>query len=164
MASGAIVNLGPMPVMVRDALLHFAHFVCIFALAALLVAEALLLKKALRSDDVAQLQTLDRCYGIVAGLVVVTGLLLVFFGTKGASYYAHNPIFWIKMALFASVALISIVPTVAFLRWNRRRGADGSVALDDAEYRRLRALLGVEIGLFVFIPLCAALMANGISP
>jgi putative membrane protein len=90
-------------------------------------------------------------------------LLLVFFGAKGPAYYAHNPIFWIKMALFASVALISIGPTVTFLRWNRRRGADGSIALSDDEYGRLRAFLWVQIGIFVFIPLCAALMANGIS-
>ena len=152
-----------MSIIVRDALLHYAHFVCIFLLACLLAGEAFLLKKSLSREGVAQLQGVDRYYGIVAGLVIVTGLLLVFFGAKGAAYYAHNTIFWMKMALFVSVALISIVPTVAYLRWNQRRTADGSIVLEDGEYRRLRALLWAQIGLFVFIPLCAALMANGIS-
>lgn len=152
-----------MSIVVRDALLHFAHFVCIFLLASLLAGEAFILKKSLSHDGVAQLQGIDRYYGITAGLVIVTGLLLVFFGAKGAVYYAHNAIFWMKMALFASVALISIVPTVAYLRWNQRRTADGSIVLGDGEYRRLRALLWAQIGLFAFIPLCAALMANGIS-
>jgi putative membrane protein len=152
-----------MSIIARDALLHFAHFICIFLLACLLAGEAFMLKKSLSREGVAQLQGIDRYYGIVAGLVIVTGLLLVFFGTKGPAYYAHNAIFWMKMALFVSVALISIVPTVAFLRWNQRRTADGSIILDDSEYRRLRALLWAQIGLFVFIPLCAALMANGIS-
>jgi putative membrane protein len=152
-----------MSIIVRDALLHFAHFVCIFLLACLLAGEAFLLKKSLPREGVAQLQGIDRYYGIAAGLVIVTGLLLVFFGAKGPAYYAHNAIFWMKMALFVSVALISIAPTVAFLRWNQRRTVDGSIMLDDREYRRLRALLWAEIGLFVFIPLCAALMANGIS-
>ncbi|HEY6449916.1 MAG TPA: DUF2214 family protein [Candidatus Cybelea sp.] len=152
-----------MSIIVRDALLHYAHFVCIFLLACLLAGEAFLLKKSLSREGVAQLQGIDRYYGIVAGLVIVTGLLLVFFGTKGAAYYAHNTIFWMKMALFVSVALISIVPTVAYLSWNQRRTPDGSMVLGDGEYRRLRALLWAQIGLFVFIPLCAALMANGIS-
>ncbi len=152
-----------MSIIVRDALLHFAHFVCIFLLACLLTGEAFILKKSLSRDGVAQLQGVDRYYGVAAGLVIVTGLLLVFFSAKGAAYYAHNAIFWMKMGLFVSVALISIVPTVAYLRWNQRRTADGSIVLEDGEYRRLRALLWAQIGLFVFIPLCAALMANGIS-
>ena len=67
------------------------------------------------------------------------------------------------MAIFVSIALISIVPTRTFLGWNRRQTADGSIVLDDSEYRRLRTLLWIQIGLFVFLPLCAALMANGIS-
>jgi putative membrane protein len=151
-----------MSIMERDALLHFAHFLCIFVLAALLAAEAFLLRRSLPRETVAQLQGVDRWYGILAGLVILSGLALVFFGAKGAPYYAHNPIFWTKMAIFVVIALLSIVPTVAFLRWNRRLAADGSIALAEAEYRRLRAVLWIQIGLFVLLPLCAALMANGI--
>ncbi len=152
-----------MSILERDALLHFAHFVCIFLLAALLAGEALLLKKSLSREGVAQLQGIDRYYGISAGLVIITGLLLVFFGAKGATYYAHNAIFWVKMGIFVCIALLSIVPTRAFLGWNGRQTADGSILVADSEYRRLRSLLWVQIGLFVFLPLCAALMANGIS-
>ncbi|HVR46094.1 MAG TPA: DUF2214 family protein [Candidatus Binatia bacterium] len=152
-----------MSIITRDALLHFAHFVCIFVLASLLAGELLLLRRSLSREGVAQLQGVDRYYGMMAGLVIVTGLLLVFFGEKGASYYAHNAIFWVKMVIFVTIALISIAPTIAYLRWNQRLGADGSIVLDDGEYRRLRTLLWVQIGLFVFLPLCAALMANGIS-
>ena len=152
-----------MSIIVRDALLHFAHFICIFLLASLLAGEAVLLRKSLPRDRVTQLQVVDRWYGIAAGLVIVTGLLLVFFGEKGATYYAHNAIFWTKMALFVMIALISILPTVAFLRWNKRLGADGSVTLEDAEYGRLRGLVWLQIGLLALLPLCAALMANGLS-
>jgi putative membrane protein len=152
-----------MSIIVRDALLHFAHFICIFLLASLLAGEMFLLRKSLPRDRVAQLQLIDRWYGILAGLVIVTGLSLVFFGEKGASYYVHNAIFWTKMALFLMIALISIVPTVAFLRWNERLAADGSVTLEDDEYGRLRRLLWLQIGLLILLPLCAALMANGLS-
>lgn len=149
--------------MLRDALLHFAHFACIFALASLLSGEAILLRPSLSRERLTQLQLVDRWYGISAGLVIVTGLLLVLFGAKGSAYYAHSTVFWTKMLIFVVIALLSIVPTLAFLRWDRRRAADGSVLLRDGEYRRLRGLLWSQIALFLFLPLCAALMANGIA-
>jgi putative membrane protein len=152
-----------MSIIVRDALLHFAHFICIFLLASFLAGEVFVLRKTLSADRVAQLQVIDRWYGILAGLVIVTGLMLVFFGAKGASFYAHNAIFWTKMTIFVAIALISIVPTVAFLRWNQRLAADGSIVLQDEEYRRLRALLWLQVGLLVLLPFCAVLMANGLS-
>lgn len=149
--------------MVRDALLHFAHFMCIFILASLLAAEAFLMRPSLTREQSTQLQLVDRWYGVFAGLVIVTGLLLLFFGAKGASYYAHSAVFWTKMAVFVAIALLSIVPTMTFSRWDSRRAPDGSVLLDDNEYRRLRTLLWIQIALFTLLPLCAALMANGIS-
>jgi putative membrane protein len=152
-----------MSIVVRDAVLHFAHFVTIFVLASLLAAEMFLLKRSLPGDRVTQLQDVDRWTGIFAGLVIVTGLLLVFFGVKGATYYAHNAIFWTKMGIFVVIALLSIIPTVTFLRWNARRAADGSIALVDDEFRRLRTVLWLQVGLFVLLPLCASLMANGLS-
>jgi putative membrane protein len=152
-----------MSIVVRDALLHFAHFICIFLLASLLAGEAFLLRKSLPRSRVVQLQVVDRWYGMVAGLVIVTGVLLVFFGEKGAWYYGHNAIFWTKMAIFVIVALISIIPTVAYLRWNQRLAADGSITLEQREYARLRNLLWLQIALLAFLPLCAALMANGLS-
>ncbi len=148
-----------MSIMVRDALLHFLHVTRIFTLASLLIDEALLLHPLLSRERATQLQIVDRWYGAVAGFVIVTGVLLVFFGVKGASYYAHSAVFWTKMAIFVAIALLSIVPTVAFLRWDGRRLENGSVVLDlyeyRYEYRRLRNVVWVQIGLFVLLPFCA---------
>ncbi len=146
----------------RDALLAYAHFIAIFGLASVLAGELFLLRKNLPADLVQRLRWLDRGYGIAAVLVIVTGLARLNLGLKGTAFYTHNPVFWTKMALFAAVGLISIVPTVAFLRWSRRQLPDGSIVLDTAEYVRLRALLWLQIALFLFIPLCAAFMARGL--
>jgi putative membrane protein len=145
----------------RDALLAFAHFIAIFTLASLLAGELFVLRKMLPADMLRRLQGIDRWYGIVAGLVVLTGLGRLFLGAKGAAFYTHNPVFWAKMALFVAVALISILPTVAYVRWNARRTPEGSLVLDDAELNRIRGLLWLQVAIFVFIPLCATLMARG---
>ncbi|MGB8908745.1 MAG: DUF2214 family protein [Candidatus Cybelea sp.] len=146
----------------RDALLHYAHFLCIFTLAALLTGELLLFRRSLPAAMLRQLQLVDRFYGITAGLVIITGVALVLYGLKGPAFYLHNAIFWTKMALFVTVALLSIPPTVAYLRWNSRKSVDGTVTLEDGEFGRVRGLLWAQVAVFAFIPLCAALMANGL--
>ena len=146
----------------RDALLAFAHFVCIFSLAALLAGELAIFRKTLPADLFGRLRTLDRWYGITAGLVIVTGLCRMFLGPKGAAFYVHNPIFWTKLGLFVVVALLSIAPTVAYLRWGARAGPDGSVAVETRAFERIRGFLWAEVAVFVFIPLCATFMARGL--
>lgn len=146
----------------RDALLAYAHFMCIFALASLLTAELVILRKMLPADLLRRLRLVDRWYGIVAGLVIASGLGRLFFGLKGAAFYAQNPVFWTKMGLFVVVALLSIPPTIAYIRWSSREAADGSVELDDREYARIRGLVLLQVGIFVFIPLCAVFMARGL--
>jgi putative membrane protein len=146
----------------RDALLAYAHFICIFALASLLTAELVILRKMLPADLLRRLRLVDRWYGIVAGLVIASGLGRLFLGLKGAAFYTQNPVFWTKMGLFVAVALISIAPTVAYIRWGSREIADGSVELDDREYARVRGLVFLQVGIFVFIPLCAVFMARGL--
>ena len=69
--------------------------------------------------------------------------------------------FWLKMALFAAIALISIAPTYSFIVWRRRARADASFRPTQEEIARLRAALYVEAALFAAIPLCAAAMARG---
>ena len=146
----------------RDALLHYAHFACIFLLASLLTGELILFRKTLPAGMVRQLQIVDRWYGILAGLVILTGLSLLFFGLKGPAFYTHNPVFWTKMALFVTVAVLSIVPTVGYAKWNGRTAADGSITLQDTEFGRIRGFLWAQVCVFALIPLCAALMANGL--
>ena len=65
-----------------------------------------------------RLQRIDLFFGIAAVVVIVTGIARVVFGLKGADFYLHNPIFWTKMGLFLLVGLLSIAPTVHYLRWN----------------------------------------------
>jgi putative membrane protein len=149
-------------VVARDALLHYAHFACIFLLASLLAGELFLFRKTLPAGMFRQLQIVDRWYGILAGLVILTGLSLLFFGLKGPAFYTHNPVFWTKMALFVIVAVLSIGPTIAYLNLNSRVTADGSVILEDAEFGRIRGFLWAQVCVFAFIPLCAAFMANGL--
>ncbi|MGA7571105.1 MAG: DUF2214 family protein [Candidatus Aquilonibacter sp.] len=145
-----------------EALLAWFHFVCIFALVGTLVSEVVLYRRQMDLARLTTLRRVDTWYGITAALVVASGILRVSFGLKGAAFYLHNPIFWTKMGFFVAIALLSIPPTIHYIRLAGRADASGMVTVDDDGYRRMWALLGVEVVLLACIPFLAALLALGL--
>jgi putative membrane protein len=145
-----------------DAFLAYLHFMAIFGLFATLMYEVILLKAGAADLDIEALALTDRKFGIQAGVVLVTGALRAFFGAKGAAFYMHNPVFHLKIGLFVLAALISIVPTVAFLRWRKARRADASWRVPEAEWQRTRKLVRLEMVIIALIPLAAVIMSRGL--
>jgi putative membrane protein len=66
------------------------------------------------------------------------------------------------MALFAAVGLLSLPPTLHFIRLGRATGA-GEALVDRGAYRRVRRFITAELAVFALIPLAATLMARGIG-
>jgi putative membrane protein len=101
----------------------------------------------------------DTAWGIAAALWIVSGLARVFFGGQSPAFYAHNVFFWIKMALFAAVFAIELVPMLALLRVRRalRRG----IAPPRLPLARVRRIGLIETTLVIIIVFVAALMARG---
>lgn len=140
-----------------DALLAFVHHLAVFSLVAILVTEWALLRPGISAEQLRFVGRIDGAYGAAAGLAIAAGVARLFLGAKGWSFYAGNPMFWAKMAVFATVGGLSAVPTVALLRW--RRG--GMPA--DADIVRLRTWLNLQMLLMPLLPLFAVLMARGIG-
>jgi putative membrane protein len=88
--------------------------------------------------------------------VLVIGFYRAIFAAKGWAYYSHNAFFWAKITTFVLISLLSIPPTVAFIRWRK----SGLVPDDDA-IRAARRYLHLELALFVLLPIFAAAMARG---
>lgn len=136
--------------------LAFVHHLAAFALVGALAAQWALLGAERTAQATRRLRVIDGLYGAAALVLLVAGLLRVFYFEKGAAYYFQSAPFLAKLALFVAVGLLSIYPTLAFRRWAR---APGSAQ----EARRLRALVGAQLGGVALILLFAALMARGIG-
>ncbi len=147
--------------MFLDWLLASFHHLAVFSLAGILAAELALTAAILDGRAVLRLARIDAWFGIMAAIVVAAGLLRVFFAAKGFDYYLANTFFWIKMALFVAVGVISTVPTFSFIGWRSQIRADAAFHPPAAEVSRLRKALYAEAALFALIPLCAAAMARG---
>lgn len=145
-----------------DAILAYLHFAAILSLLWFLAKEWTLLRAGAADVDVERIAKADAGFGVTAGLVLVTGALRAAFGAKGWAFYAHNPAFHVKVTLFVIVGLISIAPTLQFLRWRKARRADAAFRVSDAEWTRARRFLMIELHLIALIPLLAVIMSRGL--
>ena len=105
-----------------------------------------------------RLASIDGWYGNFAGAIVVIGFCRANFAAKGWAYYSHNAFFWAKIGSFAAIGLLSVRPTLEFIRW-RRAGS----APNDAAIRIVRRYLHLELTLFALLPAFAAAMARGLG-
>ena len=134
----------------------FLHHVAAFTLVAALTAELVLLKDPLTAASARRLQAIDAVYGASAAVLLVVGLLRVFYFEKGAAYYFQSAPFIVKLSLFLAVGLLSIYPTLTFRRWARTVPEAGKLGT-------LRAIIHAQLAGVVLILLCAALMARGVG-
>ena len=145
-----------------DLILASTHHLLVFALAAAIAAELVLLRPGLAGEAIGRLARIDRAYGGLAGAVILVGIARVIFGLKSWEFYVHNPLFWAKMAAFAAVGLVSIQPTRIILRWNRESRINGASPVPDADVATIRAYVVAQAAIFALIPVLAAAMARGI--
>ncbi len=146
--------------MLADLLLAALHHLLVFGLAAMLVAEAVLLRGPLDNAGIARLARIDGGYGACAGLLLVVGLCRLWFGAKGLDFYLHNPWFHAKLGAFVLTGLLSILPTLRFLRWRKAVQANAGFRPDAAELARIRSVLRLQLLLLAAIFVLAAAMAR----
>lgn len=149
--------------MTTEALLAYAHFLSILMMATFLASEAALCRKEwINPAVVERLARLDLLYGLSALAVLATGLARVGWGVKGAAWYWAQPLLHAKVTLFVVIGLMSIVPTMRFLRWRKALRATGALP-DEAAVRGTRRLVMIEAHLLAVIPLLAVFLARGVG-
>lgn len=144
--------------MIDFILVKYIHFIGIFAVVGSLVGEALLLKPELKRSEIGRLSRVDMVYGLATMVVLAAGFSLWFAIGKPADFYSYNWIFILKLVLFTLVGILSIIPTVFFMK-NRKGEQDEYVSLP----AKIRSLIYAELAILLLIPLCAVLMANGLG-
>ncbi len=145
------------------ALVAFGHYFAFFALTAALVLQIVLLTASPTIQIAKRIQRADRAYALMALLVLVMGLLRVFYFEKGADYYFGNSYFIIKLSLFVLVGLISAYPTITYLGWNKAIKMGNAPELSIESALNLRRALHYQLVGILGILFCASMMAHGIG-
>ena len=149
--------------MATSALFAFLHFLAVFGVFATLFLEWQTMSPAPTRTEALRIQRCDRWYGQFAMLLVVVGLLRVYFFEKGKAFYFGNPVFNAKMTLFVLVGLVSIYPTMRFIKWRAQTRQGAAPVVSATEYRRIMMSLRAELLLLLAAALCASLMARGVG-
>jgi putative membrane protein len=136
------------------------HYVAIMLLIASLLGEHLLLKQELTGAQAQTIQRLDIIYGVSAAIVLITGIMRMFL-EKGPAYYNHHVAFHILFGIFVVAALLSIYPTLIYLRWRPDTGAGRGQQLAPDQFRKIQIILRVEMTLLLLAPFFATWMAHG---
>jgi putative membrane protein len=139
-----------------DLSLAIAHHLLIFGIFGITCAEFWAVRAGVTSAIIARIAKIDLWYGILAAAVIVVGFCRAIFAAKGWVYYSHNGFFWAKILGFAAIGILSLPPTVTFIRWRKSGALPG-----DPDVQRVRRYLHAELALFVFLPIFAAAMARG---
>lgn len=139
----------------------YLHYLSIMVLMGSLITEHLMLKPGLDQGQVRTLAGIDLVYGIAAILVLATGLLRWFVYGKGSDFYLSNPLFHVKLTLFVVIGVLSIFPTLKFLRWKKqfRRGEDPDIS--GKAVKRQLMFIRFELLIVAIIPLLAVMIARG---
>ena len=144
-----------------DLILAVIHHLLIFALAGVIAFEVGVAKQGLTGLDIRRLGKVDIWYGILAGLILIVGFSRAVFAAKGWNYYSANHFFWAKIGAFAIVGLLSIQPTVAYIRWRGALKDDPGFLPNARQIATVRRFLWAEVFFFALIPIFAAAMARG---
>jgi putative membrane protein len=147
--------------MTADLHLAIAHHLLFLLLAGVLAFEIGVVRSKMDREDILRVARVDIWYGILAGAIILVGFSRAIFAAKGWAYYSVNLFFWAKLGAFAVVGLLSIMPTVEFVRW--RKAASGNLTFSPTPHgiRNVRRILFAEAIVFALIPAFAAAMARG---
>lgn len=146
-----------------SALIAYLHYVAMISIAAVLVAQHMVCVPGITTSRIRLLARLDLLYLGLVVLALASGVARLVWFARGTAFYLHNPVFYIKLALFLAVGLISISPTRQYLAWVRGLKSGGPVVVADYQVLRVRRAIVIQLFVFALIPLMATLMARGIG-
>lgn len=145
-----------------EILIPYLHYIAIMALMGALTAEHLLLKPGISGSQIKSLAGIDLVYGIAAIVVLTTGLLRWFVYGKGSEFYLSNPLFHIKLTLFVVLGVISIFPTIRFLKWRKQVKSGAEPVVDAKSVKRMLMYIRIELLIVALMPLLAVMIARGV--
>ena len=147
--------------MTLEAILAYLHLLAILTMVVFIASEAALCRvEWLNAAVVERLAKVDLVYGIAAITVLATGVARTWWGMKGTAWYWTNPLLHIKLTLFIVIGIVSIFPTLTYIRWRKTVRASGALPAE-AEIRKTRKLVMVQAHLLAVIPLVAVFLARG---
>ena len=159
-STGGAPNTAVLP----NALVAYGHYFFLLVITILLTFERVTVKAGMPPDTEKSLVIADASYGVTAALLFVTGYLRATEYGKGWDFYAHEPLFWLKLSSASLLAGLSLFPTITFVKRGSKIFKNEAVPPMSVKLAaRMQSILNAELSAILTIPLLATLAARGVS-
>jgi uncharacterized membrane protein len=164
-----VADVGSVSSAVPSALAAYGHYLGLVLVSMSLAVERLLVKPQMTIENEKLMGYADIVYGLAGTLVLVTGYFRVTEFGKGWDFYAHEPVFWVKMLLFSVMGASSLFPTIKIvqraIQINNAEKGKGEMPqlMSEKLAKRMTKVINGELLAIASIPLAAALMSRGVG-
>lgn len=107
------------------------------------------------------LRNTDMLNGIAATLILVVGMVRVFYLEKGSAYYFANGPFLAKLGFYGLASVLSLVPTLEVRRWRIPLNKGQLPTVNDQKMTVLRTVAFLQLVCLAAMATCANLAAQG---
>ena len=145
-----------------SAIAAYSHYLALMGIVGSLTTERLLLKEDMDEASFDLLATADIVYGLSGLLILVSGYFRATQYARGWEFYAHEPLFWVKMSLLAVVGSASYFPTIKIVQRAVAKQKGDVPPLSPALVKRMTSIVNAELLGVLSIPFVATLMARGV--
>ena len=149
--------------LLKSASIAYIHYLSFMLCFGALIYERASLKVNPSKQEAISMVIADIVYGIAGIALLVSGIYRVIKFGQGSEFYTQNPIFWMKIVVFALVGSLSLYPTITYVLWAIPLSKGTLPRVTDKLVSRLRLIINIELVGFAFIPFFATLMARGIG-
>lgn len=149
-----------------SAIAAYVHYLSIIIMTGCVAIERVTVKAGMSQDDQALMSNVDIAYGISGLTLAISGYYRTVSYGKGFEFYAHEPVFWLKIALVGILGALSFFPTTKFIQRSimARNDANGQYPeMSEALASRMQSVLNAELTALASIPLSATIMSRGIG-
>jgi putative membrane protein len=149
-----------------SAVAAYVHYVSLLVIAGCITVERVTVKAGMSQEDQALMTNADITLGISGLALAVSGYYRVVQYGKGFDFYAHEPVFWLKIALVGVFGALSFFPTTKIIQRSvqKQQSEDGMFPeMSEALASRMKSILNAEITALLSIPLSATIMSRGIG-
>lgn len=141
------------------ATIKFVHLLSLLLLFCASAAKNLLLRgDAVNGVSIGRCRIADRVSGAAAGMIVVTGIALIYLSPKGSEHYTTNLSFWIKMTILVLASAL-IIKTKLYLKAKAKLPGQERIAVPAA----ITGILRFDFASLIAMTFLGVLVAYGIG-
>ncbi len=138
--------------LIRSASVAYIHYLSFMLCFGALIYERISLKSNPTRSEAISMIIADIVYGIAGVALLVSGIYRVISFGQGAEFYTQNPVFWLKIIIFALVGSLSLYPTITYVLWAIPLRNGDLPEVTQRLVSRLRVIINIELIGFASIP------------